>query len=118
MLGGFSRATIRVTAMYRDVCMESSIAQMTLRMPSTHVQIAVKQWLQLTQIDICSNEHFSSQAYFFFQGEGKYPLQGTQNGKWPNNEKKDSQMLKGESAVTQIDVYRSLLRQDFLSLVQ
>lgn len=29
MLGGFPRATIKVTATNRDVCMESSIAQMT-----------------------------------------------------------------------------------------
>lgn len=29
MLGGFPRATIKVTAMNRDVCMESSIAQVT-----------------------------------------------------------------------------------------
>lgn len=33
---------VRVTAMNRDVYIESSIAQMTLRKPSTQVQIAVE----------------------------------------------------------------------------
>lgn len=42
VLGGFPRATIRVTAMNRHVCMESSIAQMTLRKLSAQVQIAVE----------------------------------------------------------------------------
>lgn len=31
VLGGFPRATIRVTAMNRNACMENSVAQVTLR---------------------------------------------------------------------------------------
>lgn len=37
VLGGFPRATIRVIAMNRNACMESSIAQMAVRKPCTQV---------------------------------------------------------------------------------
>lgn len=49
----------------------------------------------------------------FFQCEGKYPLQVH---KMTSGQIMKKGASNAESAVTQIGVYRSLLRQDFLSL--
>lgn len=65
MLGGFPRATIRIIAMNRNACMESSIAQMALRKPS-YTAINSSQVVVSANRDryLLKNEHCNSQLLF------------------------------------------------------
>lgn len=68
MLGGFTVATIRVTAMTRKACMESSVSQMTLRKLSIHTGVNSSQIVASADIDTCllKSEDFGRHWVFFF----------------------------------------------------
>lgn len=88
MLGGFTGATVRATAMTKNACMESSVFQMALRKLSIHTGINSSQIVASADTDSCllKNVDFGRHCLVFFQCEGNYPLQASQN-MWTNNEK-------------------------------
>lgn len=67
MLGGFTGATIRVTAMSRNACMESSVSQMAPRKLSIYTGINSSQIVASADIDsyLLKSEDFGSHCFFF-----------------------------------------------------
>lgn len=66
ILGGFTAATIRVTAMTRNACMQSSVSQMALRKLSIYTGINSSQIVASADTDSCLLKSDDFGRYFFF----------------------------------------------------
>lgn len=68
VLGGFTGATIRVTAMPRNACRESRVSQTALRKQSIYTGINSSQIVASANIDsyLLKSADFGSHCFFFF----------------------------------------------------